>query len=182
MNQKFGWWPLLMGIFFSLASKAQHCPFDGLYTIAIQIKPAVKKSKQPVFYLAEKEGNRKDTCSFTNSVDSMRFNNEKQVHAALKADPRSTRSRYLPQRLKSDFNFLKGNQVVFLSMSAKDCMVARGNEYEYVPRNFVIRYSYGGKEWEVAVPVESIFSMCGAKGSWRRIEAMVIELEKGVGR
>ncbi|MCU0404596.1 MAG: hypothetical protein MUE99_08605 [Chitinophagaceae bacterium] len=170
------WFLMLWGSLFIKELQAQHCPFDGLYTIALRVKTAGKKSPAPVFYLLEKETDRKDTCRFTNRVDSIPFNTEKEVRAALKADPTSTRSRYLPRSLKTDFNFLKGNQVVFLNMSAKDCMVVRGNDYDYIPREFIIRYNYGGKEWEVAVAAESVFGMCSTKGSWKRIKPVDIVL------
>lgn len=154
---------------------AQHCPFDGLYTIAISIK-ADKAMSATAFYLLEKKTARKDSCSFTNYVDSTRFLTEKEVRAEMEADLHSTRSRYMPERLKGDQNFLKGNQVVFLNMSAKDCMVERGNEYDMLPRQLVVRYTINGHEMEVAVPKESIYSLCGAYGSWKRIKPLELPL------
>jgi len=82
----------------------------------------------------------------------------------------------LPEQLIKDFNFLKGNQTVFLNMASKDCMVERGNEYNMIPRNFVIRYTYKGQYLELPVAAESIFSMCGAKGSWSRMKPVVVNL------
>jgi hypothetical protein len=156
--------------------EAQHCPFDGLYTIAISISKAGKGMPVHAFYLLEKDVARKDSCSFTSRVDSTRFLSEKEVRAEMAEDPRSTRSRYLPERLKKDHNFLKGNRVVLFGMSAKDCMVEKGNEYNYLPRQFVVRYTYDGRETEVEVPSESIFSLCGASGSWKRIKPIEIFL------
>jgi hypothetical protein len=157
---------------------AQHCPFDGSYAIAIRIKQTGKGGRLPDLYLLEKEVTRKDTCRFTDHVDSTRFLSEKEVRAEMAEDPRSTRSRYLPERLKKDFNFLKGNRVVFLGMSAKDCMVEKGNEYDYLPRQFVVQYSYNGREAAVEVPSGSIFSLCGVSGSWKRIKPIEIVLGK----
>lgn len=156
--------------------KAQHCPFDGYYTIAIRIGKAGKGKPEPAFYLLEKEVVRKDSCSFTNRVDSTRFLSEEEVRAEMAEDPRSTRSRYLPEHLKKDHNFLKGNRVVFLGMSAKDCMVERGNEYDYLPRKLVVRYTYNGRETEIVVQPESIYSLCGAGGSWKRIKPLEVQL------
>jgi hypothetical protein len=155
---------------------AQHCPFDGLYTIAIRISKADKAMSATEFYLLEKETTRKDSCRFTNYVDSTRFLTEKEVKAEMEEDPHSTRSRYLPERLKGDQNFLKGNQVVFLNMSAKDCMVEKGNEYEMLPRQLVIRYTCNGRQIELDVPKESIYSLCGAYGSWKRIKPLELPL------
>jgi hypothetical protein len=155
---------------------AQHCPFDGYYTIAIRISKAGKGKPDPAFYLLEKEVVRKDSCRFTNRVDSTRFLTEKEVRAEMAEDPRSTRSRYLPEHLKKDHNFLKGNRVVFLGMSAKDCMVEKGNEYDYLPRKFVVRYTYNGRETEIVLPPESIYSLCGARGSWKRIKPLEVQL------
>lgn len=156
--------------------QAQHCPFDGYYTIAIRISKAGKGASATAFYLLEKEVDRKDSCSFTKRVDSTRFLSEDEVRAEMDEDPRSTRSRYLPERLKKDHNFLKGNRVVFLGMSAKDCMVERGNEYDYLPRQLVVRYTFNGRDMEVAIPQESIYSLCGAQGSWKRIKPLEIVL------
>jgi hypothetical protein len=156
--------------------KAQHCPFDGYYTLAIRISKAGKSGPIPDFYLLEKELARKDSCSFTDRVDSIRFLSERELKAEMAEDPRSTRSRYLPERLKKDHNFLKGNRVIFLGMSAKDCMVEKGNEYDYLPRQFVVRYTNNGREKEIFVPQESIYSLCGAGGSWKRIKPMEIQL------
>lgn len=155
---------------------AQHCPFDGLYTIAISISKANKTMSATTFYLLEKETTRKDSCRLTNYVDSTRFLTEKEVRAAMEADPHSTRSRYMPERLRGDQNFLKGNQVVFLNMSAKDCMVEKGNEYDMLPRQLVIRYTCNGREIELDVPKESIYSLCGAYGSWKRIKSLELPL------
>lgn len=155
---------------------AQHCPFDGYYTLAIRLNKAGKRGPIPDFYLLEKEVARKDSCSFTDRVDSIRFLSEREIKAEMAEDPRSTRSRYLPERLKKDHNFLKGNRVIFLGMSAKDCMVEKGNEYDYLPRQFVVRYTNNGRETEIVVPQESIYSLCGAGGSWKRIKPMEIQL------
>jgi hypothetical protein len=57
-------------------------------------------------------------------------------------------------------------------------MVKRGNEYDMVPRNLVIRYTTNGQDREVQVVEENIFSMCKAKGSWKRMKPVVIDLRK----
>jgi len=176
MKNGYKWLLMVILILMNVDLHAQHCPFDGSYAIAIRIKQTGKGGRLPDFFLAEKEVSRKDTCRFNDRVDSTRFLSEKEVKAEMAEDPRSTRSRYLPERLKKDFNFLKGNRVVFLSMSQKDCMVERGNEYDLLPRHLVVRYSYDGRETEIVAPPESIYSLCGAGGSWKRIKPMEIQL------
>jgi hypothetical protein len=168
--------PLLF--FFLIAtteSMAQHCPFDGLYAIVIRTHHSNQKIMAPMFYLAEKEVSDNDSCSFTNRIDSLGFRTEKMIRADWAEEPHSTRSRYLPEQLRKDFNFLKGNRVVFLSMSQKDCMVPRGNEYDMVPRNFVIRYTYKGGNMEIPITEESIYHLCGTGGSWKRIKPINIQ-------
>ncbi len=167
---------LLITVFglISLAVQAQHCPYDGFYTIAIRVGKAFKKGPLPSFYLIEKPSGRKDSCRFNPEMDTMRFLSETEFRNELAADPNSTLSRYLPDQLKKDYNFLKGNQVVLLTMSQKDCMVPRGNEYDLLPRNFVVVYTFKGRETEVPVTAESIFSLCGTRGPWKRIKPIEI--------
>jgi hypothetical protein len=157
---------------------AQHCPFDGYSAIVIRTGDQKTAASSPYFFLVEKEEKRRDTCRFTSRVDSTRFKTEKEIRAEMAGDPHSTRSRYLPEQLKKDHNFLKGNQTVFLTMSQKDCMVARGNEYDYFPRKFVIHYTDKGREIEIPVPAENIYSLCGTGGSWNRIKPIIIRLDK----
>jgi hypothetical protein len=177
MNIKSGCFLLMLGIFFSLASNAQHCPFDGSYTIAIHIKSQGILESLPTFYLVEQEESLQDSCRFNSRIDSIRFLTEDEVRRRLEADPQSTRSRYLPEWLSRDFNFLKGNQVVLLSMSQKDCMVPMGNNYQFIPRVFVVRFTVNGLAKELPVPQESVYSLCGSAGSWKRIRPIEIKLE-----
>jgi hypothetical protein len=168
--------PVILLLLVSIAVAAQHCPFDGTYAIAIHIDKPLKGKETPEFYLLEIEGDRKDSCRFTSHFDSTRFNTEKEIRAKMAADLTSTKSRYLPHQLKKDHNFLKGNQVVFLNMSEKDCMVPRGNEYQMIPRQFVIQYTINSKTVEKRVPVEAIYKLCGTGGSWKRIIPLELTL------
>jgi hypothetical protein len=163
-------------ILFITDLQAQHCPYDGLYTIAINTGKAFKKGQPTAFYLVEKPSGRKDSCRFNPMVDTVRFFSEAELRNKLAADPNSTLSRYLPDQLEKDYNFLKGNRIVLLSMSQKDCMVPRGNEYDLLPRNFVVVYTFNGSATEVPVPAERIYSLCGTGGSWKRIKPIEIQL------
>jgi hypothetical protein len=174
--KSMGKWLLILWMsLFITDLKAQHCPYDGLYTIAISTGKAFKKGPPPTFYLAEKPSGRKDSCRFSPAVDTVRFFSEAELRNKLAADPNSTLSRYLPDQLKKDHNFLKGNRIVLLSMSQKDCMVPRDNEYDLLPRKFVVFYTYNGLEIEVPVPSESIYHLCGTGGSWKRIKPIEIK-------
>jgi hypothetical protein len=136
-------------ILFITDLQAQHCPYDGLYTIAINTGKAFKKGQPTAFYLVEKPSGRKDSCRFNPMVDTVRFFSEAELRNKLAADPNSTQ---------------------------KDCMVPRGNEYDLLPRNFVVVYTFNGSATEVPVPAERIYSLCGTGGSWKRIKPIEIQL------
>lgn len=171
--------PFFIAVFGLMATThltAQHCPFDGYYAAVIHINDKQPPAKVPGFYLLEKEDERKDSCRFTARVDSIRFLTEAEIKALLAADPQSTRSRYLPEWLEKYHNFLQGNRVVLLTLSQRDCMVAEGNNYHYLHRQFVIRYSVNGRQTELKVPPESVYYLCGTAGSWKRIKPLEIDL------
>lgn len=160
----------------SFAAKAQHCPFDGYSTVVIRVLHQPEGEPEPVFHLVEDAGVYKDSCSFDTGKIDLVFRTEAQVLAGCQKKDGGIMNRYFPNWLKSRGNFIKGNQVVFLTMAGVDCVISNGNDYRYVKRIFNIEYSFRGKQYTKAVGTGDIYKMCWSAGSWKRILPVTIDL------
>ena len=159
---------LLVALFFSTKSQAQHCPFDGTSIIMLKIKEGKVISN---ITLREKENPKADSCRFAQGLLTCVF----QPIDTLYADNHWVKDREIRYQVSPLSK--KGDYYVTLNMAQVDCMIAKGNEYTYLKRHFVLSYQdiKTGKIVEIVVPNKKIYSLCSSYGSWERIKAIRIK-------
>ena len=159
---------LLVALFFSTKSQAQHCPFDGTSIIMLKIKEGKVISN---ITLREKENPKADSCRFAQGLLTCVF----QPIDTLYADNHWVKDREIRYQVSPLSK--KGDYYVTLNMAQVDCMIAKGNEYTYLKRHFIITFKdkKTGETEQIDVPETKIFKMCTASGSWDKFEAIKIE-------
>lgn len=168
---------LLFGLLFStrFLAQAQHCPFDGATAIVIKVvnkkgKP-VTSLKSPI-QLVEVDNPEADSCSFSGGLLKKDFLPAKT--GIMERYPGSWKS--WSQRFKDCSLFSTGCYALVLSMDQSDCMIKEGNDYRYLDRKYVIRYTSSNGKDIIEIPVmnDKRYSLCTGQGSWCRIEPIKI--------
>jgi hypothetical protein len=165
-------------------SFAQHCPFDGAHLIAV--KAVGKNGKMmtgsnPVFYLKEVDNSMSDSCTSSPGLIKKQLLTDVQFKADC--NERYGRNRYnstLKDRLTKAGVFANANRMININQGECTCMLTGKSEtvytnYIYRPRKFVIAYSINGKEINVPVPAELIFSLC-TSSNLQNFEPVTIQL------
>jgi hypothetical protein len=159
---------------FPAISSAQHCPYDGFYAIVIQPK-LLPNHPLPRFKVVQQKS--MDSCAFTDQLDTLNFRSKEEWWAIAQEDKNGNWYRWLFPDLKKRGDFLQGNLVVRLSQSGRYCMVPRGNEYRFEPRQFRLIWK-AGEEWkQLDIPDAFVYHLCGTAGSWQRIKPFAVEME-----
>ena len=167
---------LVMAFMFPAAAKAQHCPFDGATMIVIHLtdkKGNSLASGEPVVSLQEIENPLADSCMYAKGLLSIPF--EKAEKALIKKYNNSWES-WAVERSKGCRFLEPGYYVVVLSTAQVDCMKKEQNDYIYSKRHFVLSWRNKGELGSVPLPPGKLYGLCTNGGSWKRIEAIDIQL------
>lgn len=160
---------------------AQHCPFDGSYAIVITTDKkttALINSGKAKIILEEIENPQAEKCHYAEGMIKKPFAPVKE--ALIESwDNRSMAYSSSVEYLENSSLLQSGNYAVKLNMAQESCMIAKGNDYDYVKRKFQIVLKKE-KEIMVQLPVaqEKIYSLCKGSGKWSRIEPLEIKKKK----
>ncbi len=165
-------------LFFFQYAGAQHCPFDGSYSVVIKV---VNKKGRPidklpiVITLQEQQNPKADSCYYSEGLFSDTFH--ASYTAMMNEESRAWKSR--AEQFAHCALFGKGCFMVLMNMAERDCMVPHGNDYEYISRRFAVVYTHTRTKKKVVLPIkpEQVYKMCTASGSWCRINPIKITVE-----
>jgi hypothetical protein len=165
-------------------SFAQHCPFDGAHLIAVKVigkNGKMMTVSNPVFYLKEVDNAMADSCTSSPGL----IKKQLLTAAQFKTDcnERYDRNGYnstLKERLTKAGVYANANRMININQGECTCTLIGKSEtgytnYIYQPRKFVIAYTTNGKEINVPVPAELIFSLC-TSSDLQNFEPIVIQL------
>ena len=158
---------IIASYFFTSKTQAQHCPFDGTSIVILKVKNGQNKTD---FKLVEINNPKADSCSYGKGLLVLPF----QLIDSFYSDNswvKTYEERYKMAQLSS-----KGQFYVSFSMAMVDCMLARGNDFEYLKRHFVLTFKdlKTGKLGQIKVSKKRIYSLCMSNGSWGRIKPILI--------
>jgi hypothetical protein len=151
--------------------KAQHCPYDGSYMIAVYLvdKQGKPKTSATGLFLKEKQNPTADSCTYAEGQLRIAFD-----HASVSLMERYDGWETNARKRSEGADFLnEGYYVVVLNMSQKTCMIKQGSSFKYTPRVFNIEINGVA----IDVPQESIYALCTDAGNWDRIGAITVMTE-----
>lgn len=153
-------------------SMAQMSPFDGSYAVLVK----VKENNLPADVRLElREVNLpSDSCRFSSKPIHMQFQVPEKV--LIKNRYENKRWEYSALEYSKNPSFMApGYYAVVLHQVERQCMIPRGNNYEYILRTFRIVAVQKGKETVLAeVPADAVYILSKMRGTWN--EMMAIEV------
>ncbi len=151
---------------------AQHCPFDGGEMMVLEL---IDSDNKPMFgsttelTLQEVDDPEADSCRDKKGLLSRPF--LPPADALLQRYPIQGFDSFGLHCADCSFNAF-GFYAVVLNQSERSCKIKSDDDddYRWVDRKFEIRFSRDGIEQKIAVPPDSLFSMCTGTGKWSRFQ------------
>jgi hypothetical protein len=176
---------LLFTVILSFGVFAQHCPYDGMYLVAIKITDKEGKmlaDVKPVFYLQEVDNPKVDSCTSAAGLVKKLFLSS-DAFAAVNNN-RFNRNGYnaaLNNRLKDAGVFANANMMLSLNQSENTCTLIGKSEtvyahYIYRQRKFVIVYTVNGKEIMTPLPDGFTSALCTNNRDLKNFKTVAIKL------
>jgi len=166
---------------------AQHCPYDGMHLVAIQVidkggrLPAGMDSS---FYLQEVDNPMADSCAHAKGLLQKRFLPADGFVAAYnKQYNRNGYNKDLDRRLKEAGVFARANMMLSLNQAENTCTYTGKSEtvytnYIYRQRKFVIVYTVNGKEMRTPLPEAFIYGVCTASRELEHFKPVTITVDQ----
>jgi hypothetical protein len=160
---------------FLYTATAQMSPFDGSYTVLVKVKennlPADVRLELREISLPS------DSCRFSPKLLRIQFQLPGNVLIKNRNDNKIWEER--AQEYAKDASFMApGYYAVVLNQAERQCMIPRGNDYEFILRNFRIVAVQKGKETILAeVPAGYVYSLSTMRGRWSEMMAIEVTLQ-----
>lgn len=166
---------------FTSSLMAQHCPYCGSYVIVVVLKNNKGKIITDSTYkitLQEINNPLADSCQNAEGIQTFHFASIEKNWILAHNGFWENSARKLIQ--ETGFYNKNGYYSVILNQASNQCMIKQANnDYKYIPRLYQVEISHNEKVIKsIEINQEQIFSLCTAQGNWKRIKAIVIELEK----
>lgn len=167
---------LLCLLLFAGGAAAQHCRFDGTSLVVIHLINSQGKSISGAkgnLSLREIDNPNPDSCKYTKGLLALPFSTPLNIFKTFDYFKLSE----LTDEYCEGCTFLsKGYYAVKLGTAEDNCIIEKGNEYDYQPRKFEVVYNRGMISQKIEVPKDSIYSLCVANGRWSRIKPLDLKL------
>ncbi|MBL7702322.1 MAG: hypothetical protein JNM14_08725 [Ferruginibacter sp.] len=176
---------LFFSVMLPVSVNAQHCPYDGMYLIAIKITDKQGKmltGVKTVFYLQEADNPMADSCTSAAGLVKKQFLSSDAF--ASEINNRFNRNGYnkeLNNRLKKAGVFAGANMMVSLNQAENTCTLIGKSEtvytnYIYRQRKFVTVYELDGKEIITQLPDSFISALCTNNRDLKNFKTITIKL------
>ncbi|MEI9943515.1 MAG: hypothetical protein WDN26_04780 [Chitinophagaceae bacterium] len=166
--------------FFLQPSMAQHCPFDGTYTVVIKAKDKngniLPASSYKYFSLEELDTDSTDCVYSSGKVYSNFYNDVDFINTEV--NQRMHHADYFARYIKQgQSDFTKENFCALLSNPEVECYVQKPgtSDYDYIKRHYIVVYKKDNTTFRFEVPDKSIHSVC-INNKWSTIKPMMIQL------
>lgn len=166
---------------------AQHCPYDGMHLVAIQVMD--KAGQMPLgmdssFYLQEVDNPMADSCAHAKGLLTKKFlPAEGFVAAYNKQYNRNGYNEALDRRLREAGVFANANMMLSLNQVENTCMYTGKSEsvysnYIYRQRKYEIVYTVNGKTVRTPLPGAYIYSVCTASKDLKNFKTITIRIDQ----